>query len=62
MAAKKQWKEKTISQNLLVKILWYMEEFLLLSYFGNEDFKMEVEQTVFVTHLIIKLQYNIIDY
>ena len=62
MAAKKQWKEKTISQNLLVKILWYMEEFLLLSYFSNEDFKMEVEQTVFVTHLIIKLQYNIIDY
>ena len=62
MAAKKQWKEKTISQNLLVKILWYMEEFLLLSYFSNEDFKTEVEQTVFVTHLIIKLQYNIIDY
>ena len=62
MAAEKQWKQKTISQNLLVKILWYMEEFLLLSYFSNEDFKMEVEQTVFVTHLIIKLQYNIIDY
>ena len=62
MAAKKQWKQKTISQNLLVKILWYMEEFLLLSYFSNEDFKTEVEQTVFVTHLIIKLQYNIIDY
>ena len=39
-----------------------MEEFLLLSYFSNEDFKTEVEQTVFVTHLIIKLQYNIIDY
>ena len=26
-------KQKTISQNLLVKILWYLEEFLLLSYF-----------------------------
>ena len=25
--------EKTISQNLLIKILWYLAEFLLLSYF-----------------------------
>ena len=24
---------KTICQNLLIKILWYLEEFLLLSYF-----------------------------
>ena len=25
--------QKTISQNLLIKILWYLAEFLLLSYF-----------------------------
>ena len=25
--------QKTISQNLLIKILWYSAEFLLLSYF-----------------------------
>ena len=29
---KKQW-YKTISENLLIKILWYLAEFLLLSYF-----------------------------
>ena len=25
--------QKTISQNLLIKIFWYLAEFLLLSYF-----------------------------
>ena len=30
---KRNGKQKTISQNLLIKILWYLEEFLLLSYF-----------------------------
>ena len=34
--------QKTISQNLLIKIFCYLAEFLLLSYF-NENFKMEVE-------------------
>ena len=40
--------EKTISQNLLIKILRYLTE--------NENFKMEVKQTNFVTHLIIAVQ------
>ena len=33
MVAKKQYTKKTISQNLLIKILWYLAEFLLLLYF-----------------------------
>ena len=44
------------SQDLLIKILWYLAEFLLLSYFNNENFKMEVEQTNFVTHFMITVQ------
>ena len=57
MAAKKSiGTEKTVSQNLLIKILWYLAEFLLLSYLINENFKMEVEQTNFVIHLIITIQ------
>ena len=30
---KKNGTQKSISQNLLIKILWYLAEFLLLSYF-----------------------------
>ena len=46
MAAKNT--QKTISQNLLYKILWYLARFLLLSFFLNdENFKGEVEQTNF---------------
>ena len=46
MAAKKSiGTEKTVSQNLLIKILWYLAEFWVLSYLINENFKMEVEQT-----------------
>ena len=57
MAAKKSiGTEKTVSQNLLIKILLYLAEFLLLSYLINENFKMEVEQTNFVIHLIITIQ------
>ena len=48
--------EKTVSQNLLTKILWSLAEFWLLSYLINENFKMEVEQTNFVIHLIIAIQ------
>ena len=55
MAAKSNGTQKTMSQNLLIKTLWYLAEVLLLSYF-NENFKMEVEQTNFVTHLIITVQ------
>ena len=55
MAGKSNGAQKTISQNLLIKILWYLAEVLLLSYF-NENFKMEGEQTNFVTHLIMTVQ------
>ena len=55
MAAKSNGTQKTMSQNLLIKTLGYLAEVLLLSYF-NENFKMEVEQTNFVTHLIITVQ------
>ena len=48
--------QKTISQSLLIKILRYLAGVLLLSYFNNENFKMKVEQTNFVTHLIITVQ------
>ena len=56
MAAKKSnGTQKTISQNLLIKILWYLAEFLLSS-LNNENIKMEFEQTNFVTHLKITVQ------
>ena len=55
MAGKSNGAQKTISQNLLIKILWYLAEVLLFSYF-NENFKMEGEQTNFVTHLIMTVQ------
>ena len=48
--------QKTISQNLLIKILWYLAQVLLLLYLNNKNFKIEVEQTNFVTHLIITVQ------
>ena len=38
-----------------------LAEFLLYRILNNEDFKTEVEQTIFVSHLIITVQY-IIDY
>ena len=47
--------QRTIIQNLLIKILWYLSE-LLLKIINNENFKMEVKQTNFVTHLIITIQ------
>ena len=55
MAAKKQWYTQDNFSNLLIKILWYLGEFYFYCIFlDNENFKMEVEQTIFVTH------YNII--
>ena len=57
MAAKKQWYTQDNFSNLLIKILWYLEEFYFYCIFlDNENFKMEVEQTIFVTHLIITVQ------
>ena len=45
-----------------MKILWYLAEFLRISFLNNENFKMEVEQTNFVAHVIITVQnYYIID-
>ena len=49
--------QKTISQNLLLKffvILW--QNFYFYRIWNNKNFKMKVEQTNFVTHLIITLQ------
>ena len=52
--AKSNGTQKTISQNLLIKIVWYSKQnFYFYRILNNENFKMEVEQTNFVTHLII---------
>ena len=56
--AKSSGTQKKISQNPLIKILWYSKQnFFFFSYFNKyENFKMEVEQMSFVTHLIITVQ------
>ena len=48
--------QETISQNLLLKILWYLSELWLYCILNNKNFKMEVKQTNFVTHLVITIQ------
>ena len=48
--------QKTISQNLLIKFCNIGQNFYFYRILNNEDFKMEVEQTNFVTHLIITVQ------
>ena len=45
-----------ISQNLLINILWYLAEFYFYRILNYENFKMEVEQTNFVTYLVITVQ------
>ena len=45
-----------ISQNLLINILWYLAEFYFYRILNYENFKMEVEQTNFVTYLVIIVQ------
>ena len=45
-----------ISQNLLINILWYLVEFYFYRILNYENFKMEVEQTNFVTYLVITVQ------
>ena len=47
---------KTISQNLLLKFCDIWQNFYFYRILNNENFKMEVEQTNFVTHLIITVQ------
>ena len=44
------------SQNLLINILWYLAEFYFYRILNYENFKMEVEQTNFVTYLVITVQ------
>ena len=57
MATKKKGTQKTISQNLLIKIFFDIwQNFCLYCILNNESFKMEVEQTNFVTHVIITVQ------
>ena len=54
---KKKGTQKTISQNLLIKIFFDIwQNFCLYRILNNESFKMEVEQTNFVTHVIITVQ------
>ena len=48
--------QKTISQNLLIKICDIWQNFYFYRTFNNKNFKMEVEQRNFVTHLIITVQ------
>ena len=48
-----------ISQNLLIKFCNIWQNFYFYRILNNENLKMEVEQTNFVTHLIITPQlYN----
>ena len=54
--------QKTISQNLLIKSCDIWQNFYFYRTFNNENFKMEVEQTNFVTRLIITVYNHIIDY
>ena len=48
--------QKTISQNLLTKICDIWQTFYFYNEKSNENFKMEVEETNFVTNLIITVQ------
>ena len=55
MAAKKQW-------YTLLKFCGIWQNFYFYRILSNQNFKEEIEQTTFLTHLII-LQYNyVIDY
>ena len=57
MAAKKQWyTEDDISKSTHQNFVIFGRIFTFYRILNNENFKMEVEQTNFVTHLIIKMQ------
>ena len=51
-----------ISQNQLIKFCDIWRNFYFYRILNNENFKMEVKQMIFVTHLIITVQYYIIDH
>ena len=64
MAAKKQWytEDDFWKPALTWKFCDIRQNFYLYHILNNENFKMEVEQTNFVTHVIITVQnYYIID-
>ena len=48
--------QKTISQNLLIFFFEICQNFYFYRILNNENFKMEFEQTNFVTHVIITVQ------
>ena len=56
MAEKKAMVHKTISQNLLYKFCDIWRNFYFYRILNDANCKMEVEQTNFVTHLIITVQ------
>ena len=56
MAEKKAMVHKTISQNLLYKFWDIWRNFYFYRILNDANCKMEVEQTNFVTHLIITVQ------
>ena len=60
MAAKKQWNTEDdfskSTHNLEFCDIW--QNFSFHRILSNENFKMEVEQTNFVTHLLITVQLN----
>ena len=49
-------KKKTICQNLFIKFCDIWQNVYFYGILNNENFKMEVEQTYFVTQLIITEQ------
>ena len=48
--------QKTISQIYTLKFCDIWQSFYFYCILNNENFKMEVEQTNFVTHLVITVQ------
>ena len=58
MAAKKQWytDDNNFLENYSLKFCDIWQNFYFYCILNNENFKMEVEQTNFVTHLIITVQ------
>ena len=63
MAAKKQWYTEDGFSKSTHQNFRYLAEFYFYRILNYENFKMEVEQMNFVTHLVIFLKYNyIIDY
>ena len=56
MVPKAQWYTEDDFSNLVIKFYDICQNFYFNCIFNNENFKMEVEQTNFVTYLIITVQ------